>query len=335
MRDVVKTNVKRNQNSKRVRRRRRNVPLYCFFVIILVLGLGILLSVTLFFNINKINVKGDVDYSSEEIIRISGIGKGDNMVRLDAKKAASNILNSMIYIEDVNIDKKYPDTLEINLTKCIAAANIQLGDKYIIVSQKGKILEKADSAQSELITVIGFDLSSETLGTYIESNDEQKTEIYFEIFDYILKSDNKIKNIDMTDKYDIKVNYADRINFELGNANDVTYKLKLAETVFNDLGDDKKGTMEMIGSNQISFRSDTSSEKNTSDRNNMVKIPIDSESAHESTTESSQNDSGDYYEDSYDENNDVYEDEYEYENEENYEYSEDDEDYYPEENYVE
>lgn len=67
MRDVVKTNVKRNQNSKRARRRRRNVPLYCFLVIILVLGIGILLSVTLFFNINKIDVKGDVDYSSEEI----------------------------------------------------------------------------------------------------------------------------------------------------------------------------------------------------------------------------------------------------------------------------
>ena len=59
------------------------------------------------------------------------------MVRLDSKKAADNILNSMIYIEDVNIDKKYPDTLEINVTRCVAAANIQLGDKYIIVSQKG------------------------------------------------------------------------------------------------------------------------------------------------------------------------------------------------------
>ena len=42
----------------------------------------------------------------------------------------------MIYIEDVNIDKKYPDTLEINVTRCVAFANIQLGDKYIIVSQK-------------------------------------------------------------------------------------------------------------------------------------------------------------------------------------------------------
>lgn len=334
MRDVVKTNVKRNQNSKRARRRRRNVPLYCFLVIILVLGIGILLSVTLFFNINKIDVKGDVDYSSEEIIRISGIGNGDNMVRLDSKKAADNILNSMIYIEDVNIDKKYPDTLEINVTRCVAAANIQLGDKYIIVSQKGKILEKADSNQSDLITVTGFEPSSEILGTYIESSDEQKTEIYFEIFNYIAENDNKIVSIDMTDKYDIKVNYDNRINFELGNSNDVTYKLKLAETVFNDLGDDKKGTMEMIGSNQISFRSDTASDKNTSSGNSMTKIPIEDESTPESTEESSQDDYEDGYENSYnDENNDIYQEDYEYE--ENGGYADNKEDYYPPEDYVE
>ena len=134
----------------------------------------------------------------------------------------------------------------------------------------------------------------------------------------------------MTDKYDIKVNYDNRINFELGNSNDVTYKLKLAETVFNDLGDDKKGTMEMIGSNQISFRSDTASDKNTSSGNSMTKIPIEDESTPESTEESSQDD----YENSYnDENNDIYQEYYEYE--ENGGYADNNEDYYPPEDYVE
>ncbi len=128
--------------------------------------------------------------------------------------------------------------------------------------KKVKILEKADSNQSDLITVTGFEPSSEILGTYIESSDEQKKQKFtLKFFNYIAENDNKIVSIDMTDKYDIKVNYDNRINFELGNSNDVTYKLKLAETVFNDLGDDKKGTMEMIGSNQISFRSDTASDK--------------------------------------------------------------------------
>ena len=113
MRDVVKTNVRRNQNSKRTRRRRRHSSMYFFLILILVLGIGVLLSVTLFFNINKIDVKGNVDYSSQDIINVSGIGIGDNMVRLDAAKAEQNILNSMVYIEEADISKHYPDTLEI------------------------------------------------------------------------------------------------------------------------------------------------------------------------------------------------------------------------------
>lgn len=323
MRDVVKTNVKRNQNSKRVRRRRRNVPLYCFLIIIFVMGIGILLSVTLFFNINKINIKGEVDYSNEDIIRMSGISIGDNMVRMDTQKVGNNILNSMIYIEDVNINKKYPDTLEINVTKCVAAANIQFGNEYILVSQKGKILDKVDSPQDDLIIVNGFEPAAETLGTYLTSNDEQKTEIYFEIFEYITNNQkNKIRNVDITDKYDIIINYDDRINFELGNANDITYKLKLAETVFDDLGDDKKGTMEMVGSNQISFRSNTGNDKKPSSSNGMTKIPIEDNSVPESTSESSEEDDESSYEDPYsDQNDDVYEDEYQ--NDEEYNYEED------------
>lgn len=58
MRDVVKTNVKREQNSKRRRRRRRHLSFYFFLVIILVAGIGVLLSVTLLFNIKNIVDKG-------------------------------------------------------------------------------------------------------------------------------------------------------------------------------------------------------------------------------------------------------------------------------------
>ena len=70
MRDVVKTNVKREQNSKRTRRRKTNVKLYVFVILVLSLGLGVLLSVTLLFNIDKIMIVGDaVDYSEENIIK--------------------------------------------------------------------------------------------------------------------------------------------------------------------------------------------------------------------------------------------------------------------------
>lgn len=287
MRDVVKTNVKREQNSKRVRRRKKKVSLYIFLILLLAAGIGVLLSVTLLFNINNIKVNGNVDYSDETVLDASGLSKGDNLVRLDAKKAEGKILSSMVYIEDVNINKKYPDTLEINLTKCIPAASVECEGGYLLISRKGKILDNVKSAQADCFVIKGFESSLSDLGKYIQSTNEQKTEICQEILEALGKyDDQRVVSVDMTDIYDIVINYDNRINFELGNSNDISYKLKLADTVLKDIGSGKKGTMVMVGANQISFRSDggtTADDKKTQNG----RIPISEEDLPEGYTENS------------------------------------------------
>ncbi|MBE6845314.1 MAG: FtsQ-type POTRA domain-containing protein [Ruminococcus sp.] len=338
MNDVVKTNVKRDQNSKRVRRRNRNKALYIFLVLILVLGIGVLLSVTLLFNIGKINIKGEVDYSDENIIMASGIEIGDNMVRLDADEAEKNILASMVYIENVDISKKYPDTLEITVEKCIPSANAEYDNGTLLLSPKGKILENNQEAQADLLTVKGLELITYQQGDYIRSADEQKTEIYFDIITALEGCKNsKVVSIDITDKYNIIINYDNRINFEAGNANKIAYKIKLADTVLEDISDDKKGTMVMIGENQISFRGESSASKEV---NKSQRVPISEEDLPEGYTEpvteaTEENTEQEYYEEEY------YEEEYseEYSEGEYFEpeYYEDEyyEEYYEEEYYNE
>lgn len=337
MRDVVKTNVKREQNSKRVRRRKKKISLYIFMIFIIVIGIGILLSVTLLFNINVINIKGDVDYSDDTVLEASGLSKGDNLVRLDANEAERKILSSMIYIEEASISKKYPDTLEINLTKCVPAANVEYDDGYLLISKKGKILENVKEARTDCFTIKGIEAQSYDLGGYIQSSDEQKTKIYTEILDALSKyEDHNVTLIDMTDKFDIVINYDNRINFELGNANDISYKIKLADTVLKDIDETKKGTMVMVGANQISFRTEggigsTSEKKTENDR-----IPINQETLPEGSTmpeaESFDEDIDENEENFIDNegNNDEYADEAENEYEEsydNYEYEENGENY--------
>jgi len=67
MKDVEKTNVERNNSSKRMRRRRRKMNLYGLIVILLVATVGITVSYTFLFNINEIRVSGESDeYTAEE-----------------------------------------------------------------------------------------------------------------------------------------------------------------------------------------------------------------------------------------------------------------------------
>lgn len=88
MKDVEKTNVERENSSKRIRRRRRNMNLYGFIVLILVICIGVTISYTFLFNINEIKVSGEAsEYTVEEIVEASGIAMGDNLLRIDTEDA--------------------------------------------------------------------------------------------------------------------------------------------------------------------------------------------------------------------------------------------------------
>ena len=96
MKDVEKTNVNRQNSRKRMRRRKRNMNIYGLVVLLLVITAGITISYTFLFNINEIRVSGESDmYTAEQIVEASGISEGDNLLRLDPKKAQQQILDKL------------------------------------------------------------------------------------------------------------------------------------------------------------------------------------------------------------------------------------------------
>ena len=66
MQDVEKTEIQRDTSARRKRRRNRMRPLYGLLVSALVIGVGVALSMTVFFNIDTIEIDGDSpDYTEE------------------------------------------------------------------------------------------------------------------------------------------------------------------------------------------------------------------------------------------------------------------------------
>lgn len=253
MQDVVKTNVRRKQNTKRTRRRRRNMSLYFLLVVVLVVGIGVALSMTLFFNINTVVVQGDSGYTDEQIVEVSGIHTGDNLVRLDTFAVRERLLTGLLNVEDASIHKAYPSSVEITLRPCVPSANIAYDGGTLLVSAKGKILDTNAKVTDALLQIYGFEPATPTLGTYLKSIDETKDKIFTTICAEIsAKGYEKIISVDMTDKYNIMVNFENRIYFYLGNSNEISYKLELATAAMSETNADKTYEMRMVGSNQIS-----------------------------------------------------------------------------------
>lgn len=250
MQEVVKTSVKRKQNSKRQRRRRRNMSMYILLVLILVVGIGFALSMTMFFNIKSIRVTGETAYTDQEVYAASGIQEGDNLMRLDTVSVSNSVLSKLLLAEDVYVKKHFPSTVEIIVKPCVPTACVAYEGGYLIVSAKGKILEKTSQPKEGLLIFKGYIPEFLEPGQMLTSTEDQKKAIYTAFLSNEYAAD--LTEVDMTDQYDIVVYYGDRIRFDIGNANEISYKLRLAATAIPRLNDSKKYNLRMVGDNQIS-----------------------------------------------------------------------------------
>lgn len=256
MQDVEKTEIQRDTSVRRKRRRNRMRPLYSLLVSVLVIGVGVALCMTVFFNIQTIEIAGESsEYTAEEIAQASGVHTGDNLMRLNRTEVQQNVLNRLIFVDSVSVKKEFPDVLVISVTPSEPAYNLVDESGTLQVSAAGKILKNSPETDGTLPTITGFDPETREAGKMLTSKDGQKDQIFETLSELIAKGlEYPITEIDMTDKYDIVLTFDGRIEFSLGNWSEMEYKVAMAETVLAQLSSDKIGYLTMIGDHQCSYR---------------------------------------------------------------------------------
>lgn len=265
MQDVVKTNVKRQQNSKRRRRRTRRHTTYIALVAVLVLGIGAALSMTLFFNVAEIVVYNETDTPDETVIEMSGIRSGDNLVRLDTAIAAERVRQSVVYAESVRVERVFPNTAEIYVERAVPVANISQSYGYLLVSASSRVLEELKEAPREgLIIIYGYNPAEGSIGMVLRSEDEKRDNVLKTLTAAVAEcSDERIGSIDMAEQSDILVYFGDNVVFHMGSSSDAVYKLRLAARTIEQLNTGKKYRLTMVGNNQISVVSVDKIERRT------------------------------------------------------------------------
>ncbi len=243
MRDVVKTQSKARikvnnrqqipQSRPKKKRRKKNRSLYFLMILILMIFAFVVLSLTVFFKIEKITIMGSAPYSQEQIIAASGVKNGDNIIRIDTKKVEQNVLDALVNVESVKVSREFPAELRIEVTQCVPAANIECGGKYFVISKQRKIIEENLSAPKENLPVIyGYDTASPEINKPANSNDSEKGQIVDEILNIIENLQfEKIDKIDITDRLAIMLIYDNRISIKLGSRTDLEYKTNFAKTI--------------------------------------------------------------------------------------------------------
>ncbi len=235
-------------------------------VFLIAAAIFILLSTTVFFNVEHITVEGASNYTADEIIEASGIKAGDNLVRTSTDKCAEQIESRLVYIEKAKVTRAFPNTMVINVEASVPAANFICDDYTLLISGGGKVLDKLQEQKAGLLNFVGTDPMPGLIpGAQFQSADEHKDNAVKKLMEYFSENDSEhITLVDVTDRSEISYTYDGRITVKLGSINDIDYKMSFSEEIIKTkIGEKTEGILTILSdSTGASFLDKESLENN-------------------------------------------------------------------------
>ncbi|MGI6255246.1 MAG: cell division protein FtsQ/DivIB [Acutalibacter sp.] len=259
------------------------------FTLLVMVAVTAFACVFLVFKIRDIEVTGDTVYEQSTILEVSGYQIGDNLVLLTTGPQEQALEDQLPYIADAQIIRHFPGTLEIHITAAQTAACVASGSQWFNVSSTGKILEQVTEPPAGVMQVTGLVLTEPEVGETFQAQDAEHQEAFGEILSTLadLGAAGDITTLDLTDLYNITMNYQGRIQFLMGSTVELQYKLELAlGKVIPNLASDAKGTLDLTVAGDVKKAFFTEGTSSTSSTSSSTQEDGDSSSSEGSTEES-------------------------------------------------
>lgn len=237
---------------KKKRHRKRKYMIYYIFFIILILSVIIALSMTVFFRIDNIDVQNAGSYTPEQIIAVSGVKDGENLIRCDVGQAEDNILEAYPDFDKVEVKRVFPSGLQITCTQAVCVYCYQYNESYIYTSQSGRILSvNQPTPAPNAIVMQGITIQEPIVGDYIELTDQsQKDKLTLVTADVEQVGLTDITGIALTQE-GVDLRYQNRITIEIDDMSQTEYILNASKVILDSyIGSEEKGKLFYVDSNQ-------------------------------------------------------------------------------------
>lgn len=221
----------------RERRRKKGGSNVVYYVLVAILAVIIfsILSVTVLFNADRIVIEGESDYSDEQIITASGLEGTENLVRLNTAGIPERILDKLVTLDSVKVDKVFPSTIKITVERSVPMAEFYYGGKNYVISHIGRVMQ-IDSSKADCMQILGYKpAESVIVGGFITAEDPEQDKLIAEISAAVEKAEiDNITTVDISDSLSIVMTYDDRVVIHLGSILQIDEKMRIIrELVFN------------------------------------------------------------------------------------------------------
>ncbi|PRR78753.1 Cell division protein DivIB [Clostridium liquoris] len=226
---------RKDKNELIIKRRKKKFIKKCSLLLILLFSTLIILCLKHpYFDIKNIEVINNKNISKDEIIKLSGINKGDNIFYTNMDNIKNGIITNP-YIMKVEIKRELPDTILINVKEREAVFYGEKDGKFAIVDKNGIVLEiRKDIKNMNLVKLQGFDVEKSQIGKPIATDDDRKLQLVYNISSLIgnRKDNYKIALVDIQDMNNIQFYYGN-VLIKVGNGDDLDKKLNKAFNILS------------------------------------------------------------------------------------------------------
>lgn len=235
--------LRRKARQRKSRKKHLLVGFAVFFIF--ATAIFICLSITVLFPIKQIYATGSAFYTDEEIIEYSNLS-GKNLLRANAEDIAEILRMELPYIDSVEIEKSFPDTIKIKVIDAKEYACYKLKDSYYIVSKRGYVLKKMSKKPQALMELQCNDIKCE-VSKQIEFLDENSKKNCMEIIKILEESKIKINSINTVNRYEITAQIENRFEVKFGSGSDLDKKCSHLITMIKDIPNEESGIIDLTG----------------------------------------------------------------------------------------
>lgn len=282
----------RSLNKKRIKRKRKikRIATLSLFSVALA-GVCVALVFAIFFKINTIEVHGTRMYSDEQILKESGIDKDDNLFSINENRVNKKVSKSLPYIRSIKVKRRLPDTLVLEVNSSNEIAAIERGSGFVLLDEKGKVLQKNASMLREGVAVVtGVEVKEIVEGEQITLKNESLTENFVLVLNSVKESEiNLLTEIQYDKKGNVRFIYDDRIKIELGSTVNLDKKIKRAKATLdkeNEINPYSEGVLDLKTEPYVYFRP---GKINEPEKKGVNKTTQKVENASEKTTNTTEN----------------------------------------------
>lgn len=190
------------------------------------------------FVIEGIEVSGNDRYTSEEIVKVSGIEAGDRLFSpgISEDEVEEKIVRYFPYIKSVSLKRVIPKKvlLEVEMEEPVFYSEIY--GEWMLISAELRVIDiTEEKPEGDYIKLTLPAVKSAVAGKYIEFKDD--------MFDVAITAaravtseamEGKVSVLNLADRFSIYISYGGRFKLMLGDITDIELKLTLAEKIMQD-----------------------------------------------------------------------------------------------------